>query len=336
MKLKSVFIAGGTGLLGFNSALLLRKLGVQVSTIGLPKELEIGKWFPKDIELSFGDLFTMTEKQIVQLLKQKKYDAFVYALGPDDRVTPPEPAYDFFYDKLVTQAKKVCSAAKKAGVKKCVVMNSYFSHFDKLSRGKLSKYHPYIRARIAQQEELFALGGDKFEVMMLELPYIFGTMPNRAPIWRDSFLANFDGMKSVFFPRGGGTAVVTVDDVAMSVVAACINGKHGESYPIGNINMGYEELITSMLRFKGDNRKYVGLPGWLCALFGAKLNRENKKNGKQSGLNLAKLMTQIQNKKFYIDPNPTQQKLKYAELGFASSSDVMEKIKESIQRCYPK
>jgi len=55
-------------------------------------------------------------------IKDKNYDCFVYALGPDDRVIPNAPAYDFFYDKLVTQCKKICSAVKKAKIKRWIFL----------------------------------------------------------------------------------------------------------------------------------------------------------------------------------------------------------------------
>ena len=49
----------------------------------------------------------------------------VYAVGPDDRVVPKAPAYQFFYDRLVTACGRAFSAAKKAGIKKAVLLSSY-------------------------------------------------------------------------------------------------------------------------------------------------------------------------------------------------------------------
>jgi hypothetical protein len=55
---------------------------------------------PKEIDLSYGDLFAMTEDEVYEIFNGKNFDTFVYGLGPDDRMTPVAPAYDFFYEKI--------------------------------------------------------------------------------------------------------------------------------------------------------------------------------------------------------------------------------------------
>ena len=260
MELKNVFIAGGTGFLGYYTAMQFDKMNIKVDTIALPKELNNLDWFPKNIGLSFGNLFEMTDEEIIKLLKKNNYDAFIYALGPDDRVVPDAPAIDFFAEKLVNQSKRICECAKNAGIKRCVVLGSYFAHFDKLQNGELGKYHPYIKARTMQEEAVFSLADENFDVMVAELPYIFGTMPERKPLWRESFLSNFDGMKSVFFPAGGGTAMIDVTGVAEYIVAIAINGKSKTAYPVAKENMTYKDLVMLMMKESKDNRPYKELP----------------------------------------------------------------------------
>ena len=335
MELKNVFIAGGTGFLGYYTAMQFDKMNIKVDTIALPKELNNLDWFPKNIGLSFGNLFEMTDEEIIKLLKKNNYDAFIYALGPDDRVVPDAPAIDFFAEKLVNQSKRICECVKNAGIKRCVVLGSYFAHFDKLQNGELGKYHPYIKARRMQEEAVFSLADENFDVMVAELPYIFGTMPERKPLWRESFLSNFDGMKSVFFPAGGGTAMIDVTGVAEYIVAIAINGKSKTAYPVAKENMTYKDLVMLMMKESKDNRPYKELPAFLCALGAKKMVKHIKKQGKESGLNAAKLMTQIQNKKFYINPEPIKEELKFTELGFTGGRDVKESIAETMKACYP-
>lgn len=335
MKIKKVFIAGGTGFLGYYTALKFNELNISVDTIALPKELNSLDWFPKNIGLTFGNLFEMNDEEIVNLLKKQNYDAFIYALGPDDRIVPDAPALDFFVDKLVRQSSRICSCAKSAGIKRCIVLGSYFAYFDKKLNGKLGKYHPYIKARRMQEDALFKLCDENFSVMIAELPYIFGTMPERKPLWRESFLDHFNGMKSVFFPAGGGTAIIDVSGVAEAIVAITINGKSNTAYPIAKDNITFKELVTLMMKASKDNRPYKELPAFLCALGAKKIVKETLKQGKENGLNASKLMTQIQNKKFYIDPKPIQEELDYASLGFTGGGDVRESIKETMKACYP-
>ena len=86
---------------------------------------------------------------------------WVYAVGPDDRITPAAPAYVFFHERLVDAVEKVAIAVRKAGVKKFVVLNSYFAYFDRIWPEKeLSKHHPYIRCRVEQAERVISAGED--------------------------------------------------------------------------------------------------------------------------------------------------------------------------------
>lgn len=334
-NIQKVCIAGGTGFLGYYTALKFLDMGVKVDAIALPNELSSLDWMDKRIGLTLGNLFEQTEEEIVALLKNKGYDAFVYGLGPDDRVLPNAPAYNFFHEKLVLQCEKICRAAKKAGIKVCAVMGSYFAHFDKLQNGKLSAYHPYIRARREQEQAVFALADTTFACMVLELPYIFGTIEGRKPLWRESFLSHFNGMKAIYFPKGGGTAVIDVTGVAEAIVASVFYGESKQAYPVGQENMTFKELVTLMLSSIKDNRKYIELPAWLCALGAKKIMKNMQKQGKENGLNAAKLMTQIQNKKFYVNAQELQHQLHYADLGFTGGKNVRESIAHTMRACYP-
>lgn len=334
---KKVFIAGGTGFLGYYSALKFLEMGTTVDTIALPNEINLGDWFPKEIGLNYGNLFEMTEDEIYDILKDKGYDTFIYGLGPDDRVTPPAPAYDFFKLRLVDHCKKICMAAKRAGIRRCVVMNSYFAHFDKVKNGLLSESHPYIRVRVEQQKELFAIGETgKFDVMMLELPYIFGNMPGRLPLWKEVFLDRFDKMPAIFFPTGG-TNMIHVKGVAEGVVAAAYNGENGKAYPIGNEDWKYKEMINLMMESIGSKKRFFGMAAWLCYPAGAFINYKEKKHGKQGGLNYAKLMTQIQSKNFFFGDivKDVRKELGYDVLGFNGGGTVRDGIIQTMRACYP-
>jgi len=333
---KKVFIAGGTGFIGYHAAKLFLSKNIEVGTIALPNEIELGDWYPKEVDLHFGNLFKMTQNDITDLLGNKNYDTFIYALGPDDRFVPDAPAYDFFHDRLVVQCEKICSAAKAAGIKRCVVLNSYFSHFDRLYNSQLSKHHPYILARVEQETTVIALEEPGFfDVMVLELPFIFGIMPNRKPLWRTHFLSFFDGMKSLQFPKGGGTAAISVEGVAEAIVACAYHGESGVTYPIGLVNLTYRHLIETMMSTIGDNRKYQPVSPFLAALFAGKIDREYKALGKENGLDHKRLMLDVLSRKFYIDPDFMMERLGFAELGFQGGKNIYISIEETLRDCYP-
>lgn len=332
---KNVFIAGGTGFLGYYSAQLFLRKGVAVSTIALDEHINENEWFPKEIKLSYGDLFAMSEDEILEKLEGKNFDTFVYGLGPDDRMTPNAPAYEFFHERLVTQCAKICMAAKRAGIRRCIIMNSYFSHFDRIWNGKLSANHPYIKCRREQAKTIIELGEeDILDVMIIELPYIFGEMPGRSPIWKDVFVERFKKMPAIFFP-GGGTTSIHVTGVAECIVAAAFNGEHGKSYLPASENIKFKHMIKYMMASAGFPKKFIRIPACVGYLAGLSLISKDKKHGRESGLHLAKIMTDILSKDLFADLEKTKIELKYDELGFNGGESVWSGIKEAMKKAYP-
>ena len=102
----SVSIVGGTGLLGHQAALACRQRGHAVQCIG-SSEVAPGCPWPDAITLRQADVFRMPKRQLARLFVG--VDAMVYAVGPDDRVVPPAPAYDFFHERLVRACARAVS-----------------------------------------------------------------------------------------------------------------------------------------------------------------------------------------------------------------------------------
>lgn len=332
---KNVFIAGGTGFLGYYSALQFLKKGVSVATIALDEDINEEDWFPSEISTSFGDLFLMSEEEIFEFLQGKDYDTFVYALGPDDRVTPKAPAYNFFYQRLVVQCLKICKAAKRAGIRRCIIMNSYFVHFNRIKNGELSTHHPYIKSRTEQAEAIIDLGVvGKFDVMIIELPYIFGEMPGRMPIWKDVFVERFRKMPIIFFP-GGGTAAIHVTGVAQCIVAAAYNGQNGKHYFPASTNIEFRKMIKYMMGSAGFAKRVIKIPAFIGYFAGLFLIAKEKRQGLQSGLHMAKIMNDILSQDFFADCEKVKTELNYTELGFDGGESVWSGIKEAMHRSYP-
>ena len=256
---KKLMIVGGTGFLGYYTGKLALEKGYKVSSISiLDDDLEnkdLDSWFPKEIDNQLIDVFSASEEELKEYLKG--YDYMIYAVGPDDRYTPKAPSYDFFHFRLVECAAKVFRAARDAGVKKSVVYNSYFAYFDRIyPEMKLTEYHPYIRCRVEQAKKLNEEKGN-MEVVVLELPYIFGSMEAREPIWRKVFLDRYvNGHKTVFFSKGG-TTMISVQHIAEAGIGAIEYGKDGERYPIGDENRSFKWMLSFMSECKGVKKKVL-------------------------------------------------------------------------------
>jgi nucleoside-diphosphate-sugar epimerase len=314
-----VFVVGGTGFIGYYTTLELLKKGYEVATISLP-DIELGDWFPKGVKIHYGDIFKMPETELKALFEG--YDAMIYSVGPDDRVKPQGNAYQFFHERLVKWCGKVVAMAREAGVKRCVVTNSYFAYFARINpERKLTEHHPYIRCRVEQAERVISEGKDMMDVMVLELPYIFGCMPERVPLWKDILVSRLAKGKKVYYPKGGSN-MIAVEHVAEAIVGAIENGKHGKRYPIGDVNMSWIEMLQLMLNSMNmSNKKIVTVPSFIVNLMGRKIKKEDEKSGFDAGLDPLYLFRDIMCKELYFDPTESVNELGYGRGGIEESID---------------
>jgi len=321
-----IIIVGGTGFLGYHALLIALDRGYSVDTLAVD-DIELGDWYPKEVNVQYGDVFELSEKNLQE--RFTGYDAMVYAVGPDDRITPPAPSYDFFHTRLVVSCEKVVIAARKADIKKCVVLNSYFAYFDRIWPEKeLSKHHPYIRCRVEQAERAITAGGDKMAVILLELPYIFGSMPNRIPLWKDILLDRIIKSKIIFFPKGG-TNMIAAERVGEAIIGALEHGKHGSRYTVGDENHSYNEILDMMMSAIGTHKKIINIPRFIAVIAGSIINRGWKKKGLEGGLDARYLMRDILTHDLFFDPSDTAEKLEYKRGG------LKESIVATMRACYP-
>lgn len=321
--MKNVFILGGTGLLGYHTVRELLDRGYTVSTMSLPP-MPAEDLLPKEVECSLGNINEMSDEDILNLLKGK--DAFIYAAGADERMLPQAPATRFFYKENVIPTQRLARLAREAGVKKFVLYGSYFSHFaEKWTDLKLATEQAYPRTRLLQEEIAILEGEGEMDVMSLRLPYIFGTMPGRKPLW-EMFLPQIQGKD--FVPvLAGGTAMVTVKQVAEATVGAIEHGKHGGKYAISDTNMKHEEFFRIIADVLGQKDTVIQvLPLEQMRPAYVKVDEQVAAEGKEHGIHIA-LTADIQNRDAYIDPEDTMPILKY------NKDDVRESIKETIREC---
>lgn len=321
--MKNVFILGGTGLLGYHTVRELLARGYAVSTVALPP-MPTKDLLPEEVECHLGNINEMSDEKILNILRGK--DIFIHAAGADERSLPQAPATRFFYEENVIPTQRLARLARAAGVKKFVVYGSYFAHFaEKWPELKLATEQAYPRTRLLQEEVAILEGEGKMDVMSLRLPYIFGTMPGRKPLW-EMFLPQIQGKE--FVPvLGGGTAMVTVQQVAEATVGMIEHGKHGEKYAISDTNMKHKEffeIIADVLNQKDTVVQVVPLEQIKPEY--QKVDEYVATEGKEHGIHIA-VTADIQNRDAYIDPEDTMPILKY------NKANVREEIVKTIQAC---
>ncbi|AZS13644.1 NAD-dependent epimerase/dehydratase family protein [Paenibacillus lutimineralis] len=321
--MKEVFVLGGTGFLGFYTTKELLKKGYSVSTVALPP-MPAEDLLPSEVQCTLADINEMTDEQVVEMLKGKY--AFIYAAGADERVVPAAPAMKFFYEANVLPTQRMARLAKQAGVKKFVVFGSYFSHFAEVWTDlDLKRNNGYPRTRLLQEEVAFMEGEGTMDVMSLRLPYIFGVMPGRMPLWT-MFVEQVKG-KDIVPVLDGGTAMVTVQQVAEAAVGAIEHGTHRSCYAISDTNMKFTEfnqMIVDMLGQTETKVTVVPLETMKSAM--EQMDAAEFEAGREHGIHLADTM-EIQNRDAYLDPEDTMPILQYKK------DDVRAAIRETLQKC---
>jgi len=225
----------------------------------------------------------------------------------DDRVTPRKPAYPFFHRANVETPQRLFQLAVQAGVKRAVVLGSYFVHFDRLWPNlKLADRHPYIRSRVEQEKALTSIPGR--ETCVLELPYIFEALPvpGWKPLWTP-LVKYIRSSKSLYYMKGG-TARISAGTVGRAIFGAVERGEAGKGYPIGQENLIWAEMLTRLATADERQVRVVTLSVWVIQLGMIGVLLSHQLQGKEGGLNL-RYFIPLQTAETFLDPKPRRRRL---------------------------
>ncbi len=281
----NIFMIGGTGLLGCEAATTLIKQGHKVTSVALPP-LPEGAPIPEEMEIIFGDINKKSDEELENMLKGN--DVFIFAAGVDERVEFPAPVMDYYYKFNIAPLKRIFPICKKVGVKRAVVLGSYFAYLSKARPDmRLTERNPYFKSRIMQEEVCEAACDDNFSCAVLELPYIFGTQPGRKPVWTILLeqIGFMDKWPFTMYPTGG-TAMLTCRQVGQAIAGAALREKSGfEAIPISMYNMKWDKFLDIVYNARGMyNRKIVGVSPMMMKMGMIKVAKDYKKRGIDSGM----------------------------------------------------
>lgn len=321
--MSKIFILGGTGFLGYYTTKELLGRGYQVKTMALPPMPE-DDLLPKEVECVLGNINDLTDQEIEDLLSD--CEGFIYAAGADERTVPKKPAHKFFYEANVLPTQRLARLAKKAGVKRFVIFGSYFAEFaERLPQYNLRE-QAYPNTRLLQEQVAFAEGEEGMDVMSLRLPYIFGTMPGRMPLWK-IFVDQAKG-QPVFPSLGGGTAMVTAEQVGEAAVGALEKGQHRKTYAICSLNMKFREFNQMIVNALGQEKmtQVPVLPYEQLKINYEQADQHAEASGLEHGIHLA-ISSKLQEEDLYLDPNDT------TDILGIKQHNVRASIKETLAKC---
>lgn len=321
--MSKVFVLGGTGFLGYHTIKELLSKGYEVKTMALPP-LPTEDLLAKEVSCTLGDINALEDEEIIDILSD--CEGFIYAAGADERTVPHKPAMKFFYEANVLPTQRLARLARLAGVKKFVLFGSYFAEFaERLPEYELRK-QAYPNMRLLQEQVAFAEGEGGMTVTSLRLPYIFGTMPGRVPLWK-VFLDQAKG-QPVFPALEGGTAMVTVEQVAEAAVGAIEKGMHRTSYPISAKNMKFQEFYQMIVEALGQQQstQVPVVPYEQMKAVYENLDEHATITGLEHGIHMV-VSSKLQTEDLYVDPEETM-----LVLGI-KNHDVLESIRETLCKC---
>ena len=293
-----VFMIGGTGLLGSQAAAELISRGHEVTALALPP-LPEGATLPPEMGIEYGNYLEMSDDQLCEHLSG--CDALVFAAGVDERVEGPAPIYDMYKKYNIDPVKRLLTLGRACGVRHAVICGSYFAYFARTRpEMSLTRWHPYIRSRIDQEEVALSFASDDFDVAVLELPYIFGTQRGRKPVWVFLVKSILDMKDKTMWTRGG-TTMVTVRQVGQAIAGAVERNHGGKCYPIGWWNMDWDEMLAIVHKHLGcPDRPIRTIPKWMYAIGGWNIKRDQRRRGIDGGLDMVRY-ADLQVSELFID-----------------------------------
>jgi len=315
----NVLIIGGKGFIGFHIVQELQQRNYAV-TIGSRTNFKIVSNKIPTVKI---DLQKMSDLEIEKIISD--FDMIVFAGGADDRKFPNEPAKTFFYNGNVLPCVRLASISKNLKVQKIIILGSYFTHFHRLHpEWKMDIHHPYVKSRILQYEDSVKASKDKTNIIVLEIPYVFGATPNKIPLWKT--LINYIKKWPIVFYTKGGTNIISVEQVAKATVGAIKNISSHQQLIIGNQNVSWKELIDMISKALHKKRIVITIPTPIVKFFAfiAKINFRVR--NKQSGLDMYHFIT-TQTSNTFLDTKNSMELLSYEK------SEMQQSINETIKAC---
>lgn len=293
--MSKVLIIGGSGFIGYFIVQTLLREGYLV-TVGGRKRPPSGV-FPENVAFKETDILSMNEEDYRKLFDG--IETVILAAAADDRTLSKRPAYPFFHSHNVAPITKMAAAAKSVGVKKLIVLGSYFSWLDRTKPAlNLSDFHPYIRSRKNQTQTALSTAEARFEVIVVEIPYVVGVAPHLVPLWKPLIQYINLPLPFYFYPSGG-TAVITVQHLAKAIVWLNHHGKTG-CYPLVDMNMTWKSFLQRLRKNPENPPIILSIPAGILKLMMYPVMFWLWITGKETGLHPVKFMN-IQSANTYID-----------------------------------
>lgn len=316
---KTVLVIGGFGFIGYHISKILSFNNWDVSIAHRSKSSD----YKSKYKLVHLDLNKISIEELKQLLRG--YNSIIFCGGADDRKMPKGDAATFYYSENVLPCKKLVEASLGTSVQKIVILGSYLSHFDKMvPQWKMKERHPYIMSRYLQQKEPVELAQNSLQVSTLEIPYVFGSAPDKMPLWKP--LVDYINKMPLIFYSKGGTNIMSVEQVAESVLGVLNSAEYRTHWIIGSENVSWTELLQMIAKALGKKRRVLLIPNFIVKSITFLVRIYFKLISKQTGLDPYHY-ADVQTSNTFLDVGDSMKTLGYDKV------DMQESINKMVSAC---
>ncbi|MBC1888162.1 NAD(P)-dependent oxidoreductase [Listeria booriae] len=302
--MKSVFILGGTGLIGYAATkAFLDTEDYRVTTLSLPPVPEEGVLDPR-AKHHFGNMNDMSDAEIVKLLKGQ--DIFVFAGGVNSHFIPNKPAKEFFFQANVEPVQHLAQLARQAGMSRFLLCTSFYNYFHaSWPELQLTEMHPYIYASVEQEMRLLAENGNGLTTVALRLPYVVGVVPNKVSAWKNYaerlHRSEFPLYVDHHNKATGGSCYMTAKQVGEALVGAANDAIPSKSFTLGWRNMSNEAFLIQARRILATDIEIKTLSKKEMQTLARKEAYLNELQGKEAGLEPI-AYTELLTRALYVHP----------------------------------
>ncbi|MEX1666626.1 NAD-dependent epimerase/dehydratase family protein [Zhongshania arctica] len=245
----NVLVVGGSGLIGGEIALHLKKHGHDVTIMArkIPQA-------PVLAALPFlqGD-YVNDDCDDGRLAG---FDSLVFAAAADIRNLPydgsvtPEEFYTKYNDVAVP---RFFAAAKAAGIQRAVYIGTFYPVVAPAQIGQCA----YVTSRHNTDVAVRALNSADFKVCCLNAPFVLGQIPGLDTPHITALLHYVQGAipdLPLFAPQGG-TNHISSHSLAQAALNALENGEGGKGYLVGDENLSWKDYLEMWCEAAGNPRQ---------------------------------------------------------------------------------
>jgi dihydroflavonol-4-reductase len=263
-------VTGATGFIGFHVARYLKDKDVDVTALVRPGS-DIVALRTLGADISFGDV-----RDYSSIEKALKGCSIIFHLAADYRIWVPDP--DSMYEINVQGTKNIMAAAMDAGIEKVIYTSSVGTLATSLDGRLVDEETPvslidmtghYKRSKFLAEREVYRFIDKGLPVVIVNPSTPVGAMDTK-PTPTGRIIVDFlTGRMPAYLDTGLNFA--DVEDVACGHWLACLHGRVGEKYILGNRNMSLGDFLGLLAKLTGKRPPAVRLP-YLPVLAAAYVN----------------------------------------------------------------